>query len=150
MIDRYYIQRLLGGARSSLIGALILVVLIGSLQTVATTAANANQADYTAALPAMDDYLCNYPVAPETSGHQGMTSDSRPITGASSHWILPLIVKTDNTGRRLNLEEHARLSTRAEVVYSRDRESLRTSAFLVCPSLGRQFTLVGAKPSGTS
>ena len=150
MIDRKQIQKLLGGARNSLIGALVLVVLIGSLHTVATTTVSANQADFTAAIPSIDDYLCNYPVAPLTSGHEGMTSDSRPLSGASTHWILPLIIKTDNSVRRLDLHNYARLDNRVEISYNRDRESLCTSTFLVCSTLGRQFTLVGAKPSGTS
>lgn len=151
MIDRYYIQKLLGGTRSTLIGALILVVLIGSLHTVASTVpVNANKADYSAAQPSIDDYLCIYPVAPTASDHEGMTTDSRPFSNASTHWILPLIVKTDNTVRRLSLEPNARLSSGAEVIAHKDCCSLCTSAPLVCSHLGRQFTLVGAKPSGTS
>ncbi len=150
MIDRKKIQTLLDSARGSLIGALVLVVLLGSLHTVATTAVNPNKADFNAAIPSGDNYFCNCPVPMTTSGHEGMTSDGRPLDGSSTHWILPLIVKTDNSGRRLSLDCLARLDQRADISHNRDRASLCTSTFRVSSALGRQFTLVGAKPSGTS
>ena len=52
--------------------------------------------------------------------------------------------------RRLAPEAGFRLDTRIGTVDTWDRESLLTSTNLIASQLGRQFTLVGAKPSGTS
>jgi hypothetical protein len=131
--------------RESAIGALVILLTVmlavGGLNSV--TGAQA------AAAPEGDSsYRCDHPPLP-TEPQQSMAPDGRPFRAASEHLILPLIVKTDNTGKRLPLDARARLDRRVKVFVTSTNASLRTSTSQVAPHLGRQFTLVGARPSGT-
>lgn len=144
MNTRRFILRLRETGQTGLAAALVLLILFAGFQSFATTPEPENT------VPAVfgDDYICDYPVLPDVSGGQGMTDDGRPYRGGSDHWILPLIIKTDNSGKRLFQKDLARLGARVEIIDSWNRQCLVTSTSLVSSCLGRQFTLVGAKPSG--
>lgn len=147
-MTRNLVQKAVGGSRNSLIWALLLLILFSGVQAIGTTAAPVPS--NTVITPDSEDYYCCYPIPPSAAARQGMTSDGRPLTGGDTRWILPLIIKTDNTVRRLAPEAGFRLDTRIGTVDTWDRESLLTSTNMIASQLGRQFTLVGAKPSGTS
>ncbi len=93
-------------------------------------------------------YECNYPLTPGASSSD-MTPDGLPTAEGPAYVVLPLLHKTDNTLRK-GLSESSR-SGRATVEILSGDESLvaTTSVAQVSSRLGRQLTLVGAKPSGT-
>lgn len=94
------------------------------------------------------NYECNYPPTPGESGTD-MTPDGQPISEGPAFVVLPLLHKTDNTLRR-GLSDK-RLSSRVDIENIGNDNSGRatTSVSQVSSRLGRQLTLVGAKPSGT-
>jgi hypothetical protein len=77
-----------------------------------------------------------------------MTPNGRPLPAATTSQILPLILKTDNSDKRVVLTDQPSLKSCRRVTVSVLSRPLLTSAFAVDPRVGRQFTLVGAKPSG--
>ena len=129
-----------GGATGALIVLLTVMIAVAGVDSVVQTVA-------AEATGGQSEYRCDYPPAPVDA--QSMTPDGRPASAASDHLILPLIIKTDNTGKRLPAHDKARLDGRIETLVSTDNGSLRSSCAEVDPHLARQFTLVGAKPSGT-
>ena len=80
----------------------------------------------------------------------GMGRGSLPWSEQASHLEAVLILPGANYGQRTGAADVSHLVCRAEVVdYSDDSNVCATSSG-VSTSLGRLFTLVGAKPSGTS
>ncbi len=86
-----------------------------------------------------------------SSGTQELlTSGQQPATHESTYRDLPLLCKTDNTSRRAPEEYQACRVNRVWVVPGIQGDLVIPSTSLVSSHLGRQYTLVGAKPSGTS
>ena len=80
----------------------------------------------------------------------GMGRGSLPWSEQTSHLEAVLILPGANYGQRTGATDMSQSVCRAEVIdYSDDTNVCATSSS-VSTSLGRLFTLVGAKPSGTS
>ena len=89
------------------------------------------------------------PEAADAAGDQ-MTPSSRPSTEQIAFFSIPVIVKTVEDNRPVR--DRIDFRQTAEVFFSTDRDATSPvgSSSLISSRLGRQFTLVGAKPSGTS
>ena len=88
-------------------------------------------------------------------------ADSRPAdgnmahNGRPAHWpsnpvLTPLIPKTDQTESRIRYKPEMSSGALVSLEADPSRAAQITSASAVSSSLGRQHTLVGARPSGTS
>ncbi len=78
-----------------------------------------------------------------------MSSDGLPVQTETPLLVLPLIHKLDDSGRRGPIKYHAlRVNRTVEYTACIDRPVIASIAN-VSSCLGRQATLVGAKPSGT-
>jgi hypothetical protein len=79
-----------------------------------------------------------------------MTPSSRPNTEQTAFFSIPVIVKTIEDNRQVR--DRIDFRQTAELSFSSDRDATSPvgSSSLISSRLGRQFTLVGAKPSGTS
>ena len=78
-----------------------------------------------------------------------MTPDGNPYIPSAQHFILPLMFKTDTGGKRSALHDKVCFAGRVETLADADKDVVRGSVAEVASHMGRQFTLVGAKPSGT-
>jgi len=94
-------------------------------------------------------YCCDYPQVPGSEG-SGMTSDGKPAPEEPAYLVLPSIIKPDNSEKRSNEKKYANQDKRLSTYKLNKRRCLATSSSKVSSTLARQFTLVGAKPSGTS
>lgn len=144
MTKKDQIELLRRGARTGLTALLFAAVAGVGLFVAGITWTG--DVDWSAAVSG--DYAGNYPPVPGDS-QQSMTPNGRPIGGASDHLILPLIIKTDNSNKRFSITDRALFHTRQRAGEVDDLAGPCTSTAAVDSRLGRQFTLVGAKPSGT-
>ena len=94
-------------------------------------------------------YCCDYPQVPGSEG-SGMTSDGIPAPEEPAYLVLPCIIKPDNSEKRSNEERYFNQDKRLSAFKLNKRCCLATSSSKISTTLARQFTLVGAKPSGTS
>ncbi|HKK20487.1 MAG TPA: hypothetical protein VJ983_03365 [candidate division Zixibacteria bacterium] len=79
-----------------------------------------------------------------------MARDSQPNCEQPAYAAAPLVVKTDNSESRINPDTHQPgRDVFASTKTIRNR-SIKTSSSNISSRLALQFTLVGAKPSGTS
>ena len=142
MKKRVRIEQVVQGAQTGLTVLLLLTVAAAGLFVAGTSWATLGSLDRPAA-----DYK---PEIPPVSGdpQQSMTPNGRPLPACSTSEILPLILKTDNSDKRLVLSDQPTLKSCRRVSVAVASSPLLTSAFAVDPRVGRQFTLVGAKPSG--
>ncbi len=87
--------------------------------------------------------------AADAAGDQ-MTPSSRPNTEQIAFFSIPVIIKTVEDNRQVR--DRIDFRQTAEVISSSNRDATSPvgSSSLISSRLGRQFTLVGAKPSGTS
>lgn len=79
-----------------------------------------------------------------------MTPGGKPWVEQSACLTTPLIVKPENTENRGRFDADTQSLLISAVVQINRFIAVRTSTAQVSPRLGIQFTLVGAKPSGTS
>ncbi len=79
-----------------------------------------------------------------------MKTSSKPDTEQSAYLKAPQISKTDNNQSRYKLHKEQSKQILKEFLNSHREKSLISSISQVHSDLGRQFRLVGAKPSGTS
>jgi hypothetical protein len=87
---------------------------------------------------------------PLTGAGTNMANNGRPASQRPALLVLPPIIKPDNTDSRLR---GLPVSGAIRIVSMVDRHQphdVLTSTSLVCSTVGRRVTLVGAKPSGTS
>ena len=94
-------------------------------------------------------YCCNYPPVPGSEG-SGMTSDGIPAPEEPAYLVLPSIIKPDNSEKRSDEKRYFNQEKRISTLKLNKRCCLATSSSKISTTLGHQFTLVGAKPSGTS
>ncbi len=91
------------------------------------------------------------PAQPQTEkARDKIATDGKPVGSQYPCLVLPLILKTDNTEDRYKTQNDAGREISTSSVYHNDRYSVLTSTSRISSRLGRQLTLVGAKPSGTS
>lgn len=79
-----------------------------------------------------------------------MARGRRPYCEQPAYFATPFILKSDNNVNRHKIVSNEQKLINDPSLKSADKSSIKTSAFLVSSGLGFQFTLVGAKPSGTS
>lgn len=79
-----------------------------------------------------------------------MKTSRKPDTEQSAYLKAPQISKTDNNQSRYKLHKEHSKQILKEFLNSHKEKSLISSISQVHSDLGRQFRLVGAKPSGTS
>jgi hypothetical protein len=79
-----------------------------------------------------------------------ITGDSQPVERQYALLTLPLIIKTDNSENRYKVQTGSGGDIHNDLVYKGSQRPVLTSTCLISSRLGRQLTLVGAKPSGTS
>ncbi len=94
-------------------------------------------------------YCCNFP-QDQGSETTGMTSDGIPAPEEPAYLVMPGIIKPDNSEKRSNEKRYYNQDKRIRTLTWNKRRSLVSSSSKISTTLGRQFTLVGAKPSGTS
>ena len=87
---------------------------------------------------------------PEEEGSTNMEPDNRPCCEQPAFLDAPLVVKPSNSEVRDDFGPGPACGGVPASNLSRPNASIRSSASSVSSSLGLQFTLVGAKPSGTS
>jgi len=97
----------------------------------------------------LSTYCCNFPQSPGSEG-TGMTSDGLPAPEEPAYLVLPGIIQHDNTGKRAHDSKYGKQDNRVRTIKWNDSQCLATSTSKISTELSHQFTLVGAKPSGTS
>jgi len=81
---------------------------------------------------------------------ENMAPTGTPNGEPNACFVVPLVLKSDNSSSRFKTEgDDSRESLKNAVIELRCK-SVMTSSCLIDAHLGRQFTLVGARPSGTS
>jgi len=137
--------------RGSLVALTIIAVLVcGSFTTGRSIAvgATAEAPSPTIATPADQPVMVEVALEDEPDGE--MATGSSGQTATTDYYLTGVVVKTgsdDSRAKRADLQAPLR-AVRTCIPASADRP-LATAA-VVATDLGRQFTLVGAKPSGTS
>jgi hypothetical protein len=81
---------------------------------------------------------------------EGMMPNGRTKAEPSGCCLVPVILKSDNSNNRLRSAGKTVAETSAVPQLRLDRRPTMTSSSRIHSGLGRQFTLVGARPSGTS
>lgn len=142
MIKRPQIDRLAKHAQTGFTALLLLGVATIGLFVAGTT-----WVVFAAADAPGTDLVCNYPPIPDDS-NQSMTPNGRPLQNASCPTIGMLLPKTDNTDKRFSHADRLFLKSCRICRLDEPDRSVCTSTCAVDALLGRQFTLVGAKPSG--
>ncbi len=142
MTKRVRIEQVVQGAQTGLAVLLLLTVAMAGLFVAGTS-----WIALTSPEPLATGYECDIPPSSDDP-QQSMTPNGRPLPASSTSQILPLIIKTDNSDKRLVLDDQPSLKSCRRVTVTIASRPLLTSAFAVDPRVGRQFTLVGAKPSG--
>ncbi|MFQ6008051.1 MAG: hypothetical protein ACE5K8_03780 [Candidatus Zixiibacteriota bacterium] len=89
------------------------------------------------------------PAATEDAHHK-MAPDGEPSGNQYAYIVLPLILKSENSDNRYKTQNILCREINASSIHKGNRSSVLTSTSLISSRLGRQLTLVGAKPSGTS
>ena len=87
---------------------------------------------------------------PTTESRDNIAPDAKPFSSQYPCIVLPLILKTDNSEDRDRTHHATGREIDLPSVYEKDQSCVLTSPSLISSRLGRQLTLVGAKPSGTS
>jgi hypothetical protein len=82
-------------------------------------------------------------------GAENMARGGRPVSHKQTYLVLPLL-RGDNSQSRFEKPGEAYLCAVASPPAQMRKGCLVVSASLVSSALGLQFTLLGAKPSGTS
>ncbi|MEA2031522.1 MAG: hypothetical protein U9N55_08040 [candidate division Zixibacteria bacterium] len=93
-------------------------------------------------------YICDYPQTPG-EGSTDMTPDGLPAPEMPAYVVMPFLFKTDNSLKRGLQESRRSCCTHTLVIPNHNCRIITTSTSLVSSHLGRKFTLVGSKPSGT-
>jgi len=81
---------------------------------------------------------------------QNMTPSGKPNSEPSAYLSAPLFTDSNNNESRIPGCSQHRTATISTSLRSENSLCLTPTAFQVSSHLGQQFTLVGAKPSGTS
>jgi len=76
-------------------------------------------------------------------------TDTQPFGNQYTLLTLPLIIKTENSENRYKIPPCTVGDVNDALMYRGSQCSVLTSTCLISPHLGRQLTLIGAKPSGT-
>ncbi len=79
-----------------------------------------------------------------------MARDSQPNCEQPAFAAAPIVVKTDNSESRIDSETHQAVRLVPVNTRAIPNRSIKTSSSNISSRLALQFTLVGAKPSGTS
>lgn len=79
-----------------------------------------------------------------------METSSKPETEQPAYLKAVQTLKTDNNQSRFKLNKEKSKQILKEYLNSDTQKTIISTTSQVCSSLGRQFRLVGAKPSGTS
>jgi hypothetical protein len=87
---------------------------------------------------------------PTEKARDEIATDGVPVSHQYPCLVLPLILKTDNSEDSYKTQNVARREISISSFYHKDQYSVLTSTSRISSRLGRQLTLVGAKPSGTS
>lgn len=127
--------------------ALFLILIIsnfGGISLSGTSFSMINLDDYD-----IKTYCCDYPQVPGSEG-TGMTSDGLPAPKEPAFITLPCILNPDNSGKRVNENKYCKYEYRFQAIKTNQICLLATSTAEISSDLSQQFTLVGAKPSGTS
>lgn len=144
-----YTKQVLLAVRVSVILIVLSALGISGANSAARAFANNTANETVAKELAERAVLTPDPQSPDAAGDQ-MTPSSRPNTEQIAFFSIPVIIKTveDNKPVRDRID----FRQTAELFFStaRDATSPVGSSSLISSRLGRQFTLVGAKPSGTS
>ncbi len=88
--------------------------------------------------------------APDGEGPANMDTGSKPDCEPPAYLQSSPIVKPDNNEKRDDLTQGSGGTVNTVPGRLNSKNSLRSSASMISSSLGKQFTQVGAKPSGTS
>ncbi|NOY89109.1 MAG: hypothetical protein GXO93_06950 [FCB group bacterium] len=94
-------------------------------------------------------WLLPGPPAPD-EGPNNMDRSSKPYCEQPAYLAAPLLFNVDNNGNRNKIIGEPNFISADFSFHSENKFSLKTTSSLVSSALGIQFTLVGAKPSGTS
>lgn len=81
---------------------------------------------------------------------ESMTPSGKPNCRPVAYLVTAEVNKPDNSNNRSRLDERNQEALPVEISTQSTRMANCASCAQVKPSLGRQFTLVGARPSGTS
>ncbi len=87
-------------------------------------------------------------ISPDEAGGE-MAPGSGPTTEQAGVFSIPILVKTLEQNSRDENRQESDNAVEPGLAYRAIVDHPVGTTSLVCPSLGRQFTLVGAKPSGT-
>lgn len=89
------------------------------------------------------------PPDPDEAPEQ-MSPDGKPTTEQPARLVLPALSKYSNQDDRYKYGRGVSIVSISSLSGARSRYPISTSTNLISSDLGKQFTLVGARPSGTS
>ena len=81
---------------------------------------------------------------------ENMVPTGRTGTGPTLSFLVPAVLKTDSNNGRVKMAGNLSTESRCLPLTSGSRGLPLATPWLIDSDLGRQFTLVGARPSGTS
>jgi len=90
------------------------------------------------------------PAVSSEDASEGMATKGRPVTGQAACFLIPLHLPSNGTETRFRDRESSGFCLPGSCFLDRPNSDLCGSPSRVSSVLGRQQTLVGAKPSGTS
>ena len=79
-----------------------------------------------------------------------MANGGKPFTEQSAILQAVTFIKSDNSNKRYKVIHEKQFISASYYSLEQNKSVIINNSHLVCSDLGRQFTLVGAKPSGTS
>lgn len=83
---------------------------------------------------------------PESGG--SMAKGSATSSGKVFHITIPAVVSGGGLDKRLPIQKIIEIRTSPRIIHGDG--ALLSTAVTICPHKAREFTLIGAKPSGTS
>ena len=81
---------------------------------------------------------------------ENMVPTGKTSTGPTISFLVPAVLKTDSNNGRVKIAGNLSTESRCLPLSTGSRGFILATPWLIDPDLGRQFTLVGARPSGTS
>lgn len=90
------------------------------------------------------------PVEDKTNASENMTPSGKPNCEPQAYFVSAAVFKTGDSNSRLRVEHHLKCEYVIPELDPTSLSSLATSSSSVGSDICRRFTLVGARPSGTS
>ncbi len=142
------LKHLVSGGRAAVVLLSVLSLVISSVSAASRMAYTADKESAKKAVAELNQIVPGPP--PPDDAHDKMATEGKPDTQPVALLTAPIFIQPDNDKRsaklHLTVENQTDLVRPAPLLVSEPVGSVSQ----IAPEVGRQFTLVGAKPSGTS